>query len=223
MAAALLFDLDGTLVETDHVHFSAFRRVFAPHGVTLDWLRYQSDILGGVNEAIGERFLPHLSAAERRRTLEHKEAVYREEIGAVAPVAGARELIDFCAARGLKCALVTNAPRANVDQLIAALGLENRFDALVLGDELPRGKPDPLPYTTALQRLGARAEASVAFEDSLTGLQAAVGAGLAVVGMMSGLDEQRLIAGGARFAVADFLDPRIYELIEQRLKRLTDP
>jgi beta-phosphoglucomutase-like phosphatase (HAD superfamily) len=77
--------------------------------------------------------------------------------------------------------------------------------------------PDPLPYLTALERTGASAVHSLAFEDSLSGVRAAAAAGLAVVGMMTTLDSRTLIEAGATFAASNFTDPRIFELIETRL------
>jgi beta-phosphoglucomutase len=91
----------------------------------------------------------------------------------------------------------------------------------VIGSELARSKPDPLPYLTGLERTGASAECSIAFEDSLSGVRAAAAAGLAVVGMMTTLDAGTLVAAGAAFAVKDFTDPRIYALIEARMKAPT--
>ena len=73
----------------------------------------------------------------------------------------------------MKRAVVTNAPRANAEKVLAALGLAQRLPILVIGAELARSKPDPLPYLTALERTGAGAAHSVAFEDSLSGVRAA--------------------------------------------------
>ena len=216
MTAALLFDLDGTLVDSDAAHLRAFQRVFAAHGVAVDERSYYTRIHGSDNTAIGRDFLPHLSEAEQAATLAAKEERYREDLGAVEPIAGIEALLDFAAARGLRCAVVTNAPRANVDAVLGALGLAARLPTRVLGPELARSKPDPLPYQTALTRLGAEAGRSVAFEDSLSGLSAAKGAGLAVVGLTTTLAADKLLAAGAEIAVADFADPRVLTLIEAR-------
>jgi len=216
VTAALLFDLDGTLVDSDAAHLRAFQRVFAAHGVALDRQTYETHIHGSDNPAIGRAFLPHLSAAEQAATLEAKEARYRRDLGVVEPIAGVEALLDFAAARGLRCAVVTNAPRANVEAVLGALGLAARLPTRVLGPELARAKPDPLPYRTALARLGAVADRSIAFEDSLSGLSAAKGAGLMVVGLTTTLAADRLLAAGAEIAVADFADPRILPLIEAR-------
>jgi beta-phosphoglucomutase len=78
---------------------------------------------------------------------------------------------------------------------------------LVLGDELPRGKPDPLPYTRALEILGSTAAHAMAFEDSASGVRSAAGAGVDTVGLTTGLAKERLTAAGAVGAVPDFADP----------------
>jgi HAD superfamily hydrolase (TIGR01509 family) len=138
-------------------------------------------------------------------------------VGALAPQAGVAALLDFAEANDIACAVVTNAPRANADLVLRNLGLSDRLPILVIGAELTRAKPDPLPYLTGLELTGADAAHSVAFEDSLSGLRAATGAGLAVVGLTTTLDESRLLEAGATIAVADFTDPRIVELIRQRM------
>ncbi|HEY1942193.1 MAG TPA: HAD-IA family hydrolase [Roseiarcus sp.] len=219
MGAALLFDLDGTLVDSDAEHLVAFQRVFAPHGVALDRDSYVARIMGASNDAIAQAFLSHLPPELQVATIAAKEAAYRESLGALDPIAGAGALLDFADARGLRRAVVTNAPRANADLVLKALGLDARLPIRVIGGELARSKPDPLPYLTGLERTGARAEHSVAFEDSPSGVRAAVAAGLAVVGLTTSLDADRLIALGASLAVADFTDPSIYELIESRMAR----
>jgi len=217
VTAALLFDLDGTLIDSDPVHLRAFQRVFAAHGVVVDQAIFTARIQGFGNAAIGDYFLPHLSEAERAATLEAKEAHFREGIEGAEAIAGIGALLDFAAARGLASALVTNAPRANVEASLAALGLAERLPLWVIGGELARAKPDPLPYQTALEQLGAEASRSLAFEDSLSGLSAALGAGLAVVGLTTTLPADRLLGAGAVIAVADFTDPRLLPLIQSRI------
>jgi HAD superfamily hydrolase (TIGR01509 family) len=214
---ALLFDLDGTLVDTDALHLTAFQNVFARHGVALSKEQYVEGIMGASNSLIAARFLPHLSLAEQEAAVADKEAAYRDTVGALAPAAGALALLDFADVHGIKCAVVTNAPRANADLLLNALGLAERLPIQIIGPELARAKPDPTPYLAALQETGADAAHSIAFEDSLSGLRAAVGAGLTVVGMTTALEEAALKRAGATIAVADFTDPRIVELIRRKM------
>jgi beta-phosphoglucomutase-like phosphatase (HAD superfamily) len=215
--AALLFDLDGTLIDSDAQHLAAFQRVFATHGIAIDQAIYNKNIHGASNDLIAKVFLPHLSPERQRATLDEKEAVYRAGLIGVEPIAGAVELLDFADRHALDRAVVTNAPRANADAVLAALGLEDRLSIIVVGAELERAKPDPLPYLRGLELTGALAARSLAFEDSPAGVRAAAAAGLAVVGLTTSRDEASLIAAGATLAAADFKDPRIYALIEARV------
>jgi HAD superfamily hydrolase (TIGR01509 family) len=217
MTTALLFDLDGTLVDSDGDHLAAFQEVFAPYGIALDRALYVREIMGAPNPAIGARFLPHLPETARAEVLDAKEAAYRARLGSLTPTPGAVALLDHAEAHELRCAVVTNAPRANAETVLAALGLAQRLKTLVIGPELARGKPDPLPYLTGLERVGARARDALAFEDSLSGVRAAVAAGIAVVGITTGLSAPTLIEAGAVFASSDFTDPRIYEWIAARI------
>ncbi len=169
MKTALLFDLDGTLVDSDPEHLVAFQRVFAPHGIDLDHAEYAAKIMGASNDMIASRYLAHLSPVEQAATLDAKEADYRDNLGALEPILGALALLDFADRRGLKRAVVTNAPRANAEKVLAALGIGQRLPILVIGGELARSKPDPLPYLTALERTGASAAHSIAFEDLSVG------------------------------------------------------
>ena len=211
---ALLFDLDGTLVDSDAEHLVAFQKVFAPHGIALDHAIYTREIMGASNQMIGERFLSHLPQAEREAILDAKEATYRDGLGALVATRGAAELLAYAEAHDLPCAVVTNAPRANADKVLAAIGLGQRLKLRVIGGELARSKPDPLPYETALAMTGVTREQALAFEDSLSGIRAAVAAGIAVVGITTGLPAERLIEAGAAFGTEDLADPRIFAWIE---------
>ncbi len=217
MTSALLFDLDGTLVDSDAEHLLAFQQVFAPHGIALDRAAYAANIMGASNEMIARLYLSHLPDEEQAAILTAKEEAYRAGLGDLEPIAGAVALLDFADLRGLKRAVVTNAPRANADKVLAALGIGQRLPILVIGAELARAKPDPLPYLTALERTGALAGRSLAFEDSLSGVRSAVAAGLAVVGMTTTLASRTLIDAGATLTVSNFTDPQIFTLIETRI------
>ncbi|MBK9083570.1 MAG: HAD-IA family hydrolase [Rhizobiales bacterium] len=213
---SLLFDLDGTLTETDHLHFAATEETFAEQGVAIDWEIYAARILGGANANIAAEFLPHLPRDEGLAVMADKEARFRRRVGELTRAAGLTELLAAAEAEGLACAVVSNAPRANAELMLSALGLSGRFAAIVLGDELPRGKPDPLPYRAALETLGADAARSVAFEDSLSGIRAAVGAGLATVGVGQSAAPDAMRASGARLVARDFTDAALLRLVSAR-------
>jgi HAD superfamily hydrolase (TIGR01509 family) len=219
LKSALLFDLDGTLVDSDALHFSAFVSAFASLGVALDMDQYRRLIMGAPNAAIGEAFLSHLPIARRDEIIAAKEAAFRRSFQTARPIKGLSSLLDFAETQGLARAVVTNAPRANAELMLTTLGLAERLPLVVIGAELARSKPDPLPYATALQLTAAEAACSIAFEDSLSGIRSAAAAGLTVIGLTTGLDAASLMAAGAAFGVADFADPRIDDLVAERTGR----
>ena len=106
-------------------------------------------------------------------------------------------------------ALVTNGPRPNVEHTLKVLGLADSFDALVLGEDLPRAKPDPLPYLEALRRLGVRAERAVAFEDSQPGATSALAAGVFTV-EITGPSRRAGLHPDADLTVSDFDAPALW-------------
>jgi HAD superfamily hydrolase (TIGR01509 family) len=214
----LLFDLDGTLVHTDPVHLKAFNAMLAPFGRSVDEEFYLRHVMGRQNAAIMRDVFPDLSEAEHRRLADEKEARFRAlaGAGALSPLPGLLDLLAAAGEQDVACCIVTNAPRANAAQMLSAIGLANRFDVVVIGDELERAKPHPLPYLTGLSRLGGDADRSVAFEDSRSGVQAAAAAGLQVVGVSTSLDEPALIGAGASMVAPDFTDAAALALVHER-------
>ncbi|MGY4477282.1 HAD superfamily hydrolase (TIGR01509 family) [Bradyrhizobium sp. USDA 3364] len=211
---ALLFDIDGTLADTDPLHLAAFNQVFGPHGHSFDHARFGKELQGFSNASIGERFLAHEPAERRAGILAEKERIFRELVtGQIVPVPGLMALLERADRAGVPMVAVTNAPRANAELLLAGLGIAHRFRALVIGDELAHGKPHPLPYLEGLRLAGASASASLAFEDSRSGIQSATAAGIATVGMRTGLSHADLLAAGAVASAGAFDDPELIRLV----------
>ena len=216
--AALLFDIDGTLADTDPLHLEAFNRTFAPYGHVFDKPRFSRELQGLANAAIAARFVPHLSPAEGMAVLAGKEATFRDLARtSVHAVPGLFELLDLADAAGIPMAAVTNAPRLNADLILDGLGIRRRFKAIVIGEELAHGKPHPLPYLEGLRLLGARAESSVAFEDSRTGIASATAAGLATIGIRTSLVHEDLLAAGATLSAAGYDEPALLAFITARI------
>lgn len=214
---ALLFDLDGTLMESDLLHYEVFAEILAERGRTLTLDDYKTMIMGRPNATLLGEFFP----GEDRSVLDRKEAMFRERLGTSAdPLPGIHALLDWAAAEGIGCAVVTNAPRQNAETMLAAIGLTERFPVLVIGEECVRSKPDPAPYQAAMAALGVTPSVSIAFEDSRSGLRAARDLGARVVGITSGLDARTLREAGAHIAIADFTAPALQEELASLLARL---
>jgi phosphoglycolate phosphatase len=198
---AVLLDLDGTLADTDPLHLLAWREVLRPYGLKVDPAFYRERISGRLNPEI-VRDLLGLEGEEAERLIEAKEARFRALAQALRPTLGLTELLEKIKERGLLWGVVTNAPKANAHHVLEALGL--RPPLLVLAEEVGRGKPDPLPYRVALERLGVAPEEALAFEDSPSGVQSAVGAGVPTYGLLTGHGAEALLKAGARGVFRDF-------------------
>ena len=213
---AFLFDLDGTLVDTDHQHHAAFAALLAERGTTLDFDTYRDHIMGKPNPEIMARFFP--GEADRHTEIaEEKEALYRAALpDHVPPVDGIHALLDHLDAAGHAVAVVTNAPRATAEASLRASGLAPRLPYVVIGDECPQPKPDPAPYRIAMEALDIAPDRAIAFEDSPSGLTAAAASGAAVFGLTTSLDAAALLQAGAHQAIADFTDPALWAYLEHR-------
>ncbi|MGO4569869.1 HAD family hydrolase [Rhizobium sp. 2YAF20] len=203
---SLLFDLDGTLADTDALHLRAFQEVLQGCDSEIDESYYRSHIAGRTNARIIAEAFPEASAEERLALAARKERFYRANLAGVTAVSGASEILEWARESRLRCAVVTTSPRESVEAVLGVLGLRQFFSFLVAGDEVERGKPDPLPYLTALRTLGISERDAVAFEDSLSGIASACAAGLPAIGLVTSLDEEALIAAGAVRTARDFRD-----------------
>jgi len=212
----LLFDIDGTLVDTDHIHLIAFNTVTSDYGVSVDAETYKAVVSGRVNDVVLKELLPHVPVSEHEAIGRRKEALFREMASEMKPLAGLMELLDWADTVKLRYAAVTNAPRENATLVLSSIKATERFSGLVIAEDLAHPKPHPLPYLTGLQRLNGDAIRSVAFEDSRTGISSAHAAGLGVVGMTTSLDGAVLKAVGASVTASDYHDAELKRFIKDR-------
>lgn len=182
---ALLFDLDGTLVDTMPMHGKAYADVFATRGYRLSMADYLAHVGPPARVAVP---LFMAAAGMRDITDEVAGAVHREKqlrfaellaTEAVPTLPASQLLARFQGEKPM--ALVSSGNRGGVDAIIAALGWADYFGAVVTGDDVTRGKPDPEPYLRAAALLGVAPGQCLAFEDTESGVSAAVAAGMSVI------------------------------------------
>lgn len=210
MLDALLFDLDGTLTDTDPVHYQTWKDVLQEYGFDIDPAFYQANFSGRLNIQIIQDLLPHLSLDEGEQLSDRKEAEFRNRAGQLLPLEGLSDVLTWMEAQQLKRAIVTNAPPDNARFMLRSLKVDELFPIVVFGEEVSRGKPDPMPYQVALDRLHVTADRAIAFEDSPSGVRSAVGAGIPTVGMATTHAPQTLYDLGASLVVPHFADPRLF-------------
>lgn len=205
---AVLFDIDGTLVDTEDIHFATWNEILAEYGMVLDRGHYDRTFVGLTSGDIVSRNFAHLPVAARESLPERKEALFRSKLSALSPTKGLVAFLERILAMGIRVAAVTNAPRANAERMLSGLSLREVFQTLISGEELARGKPDPMPYAEGLMRLGVEAGQALAYEDSIVGVTSAVAAGIATIGVDAAghhpIEGHPLRAVGARQVVRDF-------------------
>ncbi|TAE60896.1 MAG: HAD family hydrolase [Nostocales cyanobacterium] len=217
MLTAILFDLDGTIVNTDPIHYQAWREMLLNYSVEIDESFYKSRISGRLNPEIIKDILPHLSLAEAEKFADDKEVMFRDRASHLQPLAGFFDLIKWTEKQNIKRALVTNAPRLNASFMLDVLGIKEIFHTIVLADDCIAGKPDPEPYKVALNKLGITAQKTVALEDSPSGIRAAVAAQIPTIGIASTHDSQVLENLGTVMAIPDFTDLRLWTWLNSLL------
>jgi HAD superfamily hydrolase (TIGR01509 family) len=214
---ALLFDLDGTLAETDSLHLPTWVDALEPYGVEVDEAFYRDEISGRSTAEIVRELLPELTDEQGRSIGDAKEASFRERASELEPLPGLVDFVERGRKRGMRIALVTNAPEENVKMILLALKLRDFFDTVVLADEVEAVKPDPAPYRAALEKTGVPAEEALAFEDSISGISSSVAAGIPTVGITSSQEPQKLLVAGAFMTAQDFTDPQLRTLIDTQV------
>ena len=217
MYRALLFDLDGTIAETDSLHLPTWVDALQPYGVEVDEEFYRDRISGRSTAEIVRELLPDLTDEQGRSIGEAKEASFRERASELEPLPGLVDFVIQGRELGMRIALVTNAPEENVETILLALKLRDFFDVVVLADEVEAVKPDPAPYRAALEKISVPAEVALAFEDSVSGISSSVAAGIRTVGIASSQDPEKLLGAGAFVTAQDFTDPRLRTLIETQV------
>jgi beta-phosphoglucomutase len=214
MAVSVIFDVDGVLVDSYDAHLRSWVGMAREHGLTITEAQFAETFGQTSREVIARFWGDRVDDAQRRVLDARKEAIYRDLIRERFPVMdGARESIDACVAAGMPLAVGSSAPRENVELTLELLGRRDAFAAIVSGEDVTRGKPDPQVYVLAAERLGLPARRCVVVEDAPVGVRAARAAGAAVVALIG-------TAPRERYADADLVVASLRELSPARLAAL---
>jgi beta-phosphoglucomutase family hydrolase len=197
MIEAVLWDLDGVLVDTARFHYEAWRQLLGELGRSLSEEEFRHTF-GLRNDLILRDMLGKVPAEEVERLSERKESFFRRHAaGRVTPLPGAVELVRRARDGGRRMALVTSTPRANIDFVLEQVGLADTFDTIVAAEDVSRGKPDPEGFLLAAQRLGVAPQRCLVIEDAPGGIEAARRAGMRSLAVTTTQPRQDLAAADA--------------------------
>ncbi len=203
MLAALIFDFDGIIVDSEPMHFRAFNEVLQPKEIEISWEDYCETYIGyDDRDAFKKIFKAHnqkISSRDIKQLISQKAAVFQQYIqnDEATPLPGAVELIQSIPAR-LPVALCSGALKEDLLPIIGNLGIKDSFCVIVTAEDTPKSKPHPAPYKLALKKLGITNPATaIAIEDTPSGIISAKGAGLKVLAVTNSYDRNYLLEADA--------------------------
>ncbi|MEV4741112.1 HAD family phosphatase [Streptomyces sp. NPDC049555] len=202
---AALFDLDGTLVATEHRSRAAWTRLFRTHGLEVDDALLASFVGRRGKEALADHVHRFPGSTVDELFEEAVGYLNGPDIPAAYAVPGAEALVKLLAAEGVPMAVVTSGLREHARELLTLVGGAELFSALITAEDVSRGKPDPEGYLAGCAALGVEPARAVAFEDAPAGVAAAKAAGMACVGITT-------THSAAELRAADLVVPDLKEI-----------
>ena len=190
---AVIWDMDGVLVDTAPFHLKTWHETFREKGVTFTEEDFRRNFGQRADAIVRNTLGQALSQNEVDAIVEQKNRNFRQAVRhSIKPLPGAVELIKLLNERGFRIALASSAPIENIHLLIEALGIYNLFQSVVSGREVPESKPSPQLFLLAARRLGVDPENCVVIEDAVAGVTAAKRAGMHCVAVTSTNPPERL-------------------------------
>lgn len=209
---AIIWDLDGVVVNSMEFHYAAFREVLAERDRELSREEYFDTLIGLRNDDILRRLLGELSLEEIERLNAAKEESFRRRIADKAKaLPGAAELVRRARQAQLRQAVVSSTARENIGLILDSLKLTGAFDAVVGQEDATRGKPDPQGFQIAAERLGVARAECIVIEDAPEGIAAGKAAGMRCIGVTTTRAPERL--SQADLVVGTLEDKRVWEML----------
>lgn len=184
---AVLFDIDGTLLDSNDAHAHAWLDSLHGHGISVPFEQVRSKIGMG-----GDKLLPEVASIEAdsvmgRSIAKRRSAILKAHyLSEVGPFHGSRVLVDRLRSRGLICAAVSSAVKADLEELLRIAGVADLMDLVVSGDDAERSKPDPDLVALALEELGVTADEAMFIGDTPYDIEAARRTGVRVIALRCG-------------------------------------
>lgn len=198
--------MDGVIVDSHPAHRCAWKGFLHVLGKDVSDVELDFVMDGRKREDILVHFLGPLTETQLKEYGRLKNELFWRAAADVLPIPGVCEFLECLHARGITMAVATSASSSRTESILHRMGLLTRFRAVVTGEEVPKGKPDPGIYQLACQRINCPPSAAVAVEDAASGVRAAKSAGLRCVGIAGSRSADSLSHAGADCILRDFVD-----------------
>jgi HAD superfamily hydrolase (TIGR01509 family) len=196
-----LFDLDGTLVNTDTIYYNVWKQILQKYNIELTEDIFKKYIHGNNDETVIKTLIPF--ANENISFI--KDSLFIENLEDIIIISGAKEFMRKLIESGHKCCIVTNCNRRVAEEIIVHCGFRKYIDFIVVGSECEKPKPYPDPYVSAMKKYNISSNHAIIFEDSKSGLLSARQSNpLCVVGITSNYSYDDLLLHGANIVIDDF-------------------
>lgn len=203
---AILFDMDGTLVDNMHFHHIAWMQFIEEKKLNIDAETFERDYHKGTLIEVMARFFPHLKTeAALRKVGNEKEALFREIYRPnIKPINGLLQFLDRLKEKNIPIGLATMGDQNNINMTLTELGILDYFHSTTGGHEIEKGKPQPDIFLKAAHKIGIAPKDCLAFEDTQSGINSARAAGMKVVGVATQFSKTQLLALGCCMAIEDY-------------------
>jgi beta-phosphoglucomutase len=217
---SILFDLDGTLVDSESVHFDAWNVVLSAFSIQLDYNQYLREYAGVSLPTNAERLVRLYDLNSTVESLvEQRQKVLMSRMENHKPkfMPHAKETVEFFHSKNIQLGLVTSSSRSEVDVVLNETGLRKYFSSVVTRDDVGRFKPDPEPYERSSKSLGHKKSDYIVFEDSFSGVRSAKAAGLTCYAIQSFEPERNKLKEQADRIFIDLSEARKYLMSNELL------
>lgn len=191
---AVIFDMDGVICHTNPYHSLAFREFFSSHNLSPTDEEFAAHMYGKSNSYILSHFFQRpVSGNELLQMEQQKEGLFRKIYEPhIEPIAGITTFISDLYQHNVKLGVATSAPYANLELILGKIDIREKLGSVMASEDVKKHKPDPEVYLSSAKNLGVLPENCLVFEDSFSGVSAALNAGMRVVGVLSSHTEAEL-------------------------------
>ncbi len=207
MIKAVIFDVDGVMVITEHLHYEAWKKFCEKRGMPLELDYYLENLSGRRSQEILMELSGNFEGFEKLR--DEKEDYFKKIAkGKIKPIPGLYRLLQELK-KGYKIGVATSIPRINIGFYLKNLKIKEFIDALTIADDIKEGKPNPEIYLKTAEKLGVKPKEGVVIEDAKSGLKSAKNAGMKCIIVLNDYNKN------FDFSDADFIVKNIREIEEK--------